>query len=274
MKHLNLLFIGGMLWSSCSVGPQKTEPIQIENSFVKSQLHTENAVLWQQSAAEYKALCYQTYTLAKLQLEQKLHAHAFPYEKKPAIVMDLDETVVDNSFFNAQLLLDNEEYSKSKWKEWSDLEKAGAVPGAVDFIAFAQGKGVEVIFISNRRVSELQATKNNVEALGIVNIDSSHYYLRTEEGSKMNRRAKVSEDYEILMLFGDNLADFNEVFDKRSNLDRNKLVHEMSKEFGATFIVLPNVLYGEWEGSLYAYKYHWTPAQKDSIRKTFVVGYK
>ncbi len=274
MKYYSLVILAAVTLSGCSEITPETSSSTEREALTVSQIHTENSVLWQQTAAEYKALCYQTYNMAKLQLEQKLHAHAFPYEKKPAVVMDLDETVVDNSFYNAQLLLNGEGYSKETWKEWSDLEKAGAVPGALDFIAFAQEKGVEVIFISNRRVSELQSTMNNVAALGVQGVDSSNYFLRMDEGSKMNRRSAVSENYEILMLFGDNLADFNEIFDKRSNADRNALVAGMKDDFGSKFVVLPNVLYGEWEGSLYNYKYDWTLAQKDSIRKGYIKGYK
>lgn len=274
MKYYSLVLLAAVTLSACSEKTPETSHSSESTLIQDSQLHTENAVLWQQTAAEYRALCYQTYNMAKMQLEQKLHAHAFPYEKKPAVVMDLDETVVDNSFYNAQLLLDGEGYSKETWKEWSDLEKAGAVPGAIEFIAFAQEKGVEVIFISNRRVSELNSTMNNVAALGVTGVDSTNYYLREDEGSKMSRRASVMEEHEILMLFGDNLADFNEIFDKRSNTDRNALVAEMKDDFGSKFVVLPNVLYGEWEGSLYDYKYDWTATQKDSIRKVFIKGYK
>lgn len=274
MKYYSLVLLAAVTLSACSEKTSETSHSSDSTVIQDSQLHTENAVLWQQTAAEYRALCYQTYNMAKMQLEQKLHTHAFPYEKKPAVVMDLDETVVDNSFYNAQLLLDGVGYSKETWKEWSDLEKAGAVPGAIEFISFAQEKGVEVIFISNRRVSELNSTMNNVTALGITGVDSTNYYLREDEGSKMSRRASVMEEHEILMLFGDNLADFNEIFDKRSNTDRNALVAEMKDDFGSKFVVLPNVLYGEWEGSLYDYKYDWTAAQKDSIRKVFIKGYK
>lgn len=274
-NYLNILIISGVLMTSCSKNATEMDNSVIPSQKEKaSQGHTMNAVLWQQTAAEYNALCYQIYNMAKLQLDQRLHAHAFPYEKKPAIVMDLDETVVDNSRYNAQLLLDSENYTKETWKDWSDLAKAAAVPGAIEFIAYAQGKGVEVIFISNRRASEMESTMKNVLALGVTNVDSSNFLLRTDESSKMNRRAKISEDHDILMLFGDNLADFTEVFDKRTNVDRNDLVDQMHEEFGASFIVLPNVMYGEWEGSLYEYRYDWTFTQRDSLRNSFVLGYK
>ena len=276
MMKYNLLMLLALTFFSCSKQQQTDhKPLKTEKeSSKKSQTHTANALLFHQTAAEYKALCYQTYNLSKLILNQKIKAHSDTSNKPIAIVMDLDETVVDNSFYNAQLLLDSADYTQKTWKNWSDLAKAEAIPGAIDFIKYAQGLGVNVVFISNRRVAELKPTIKNLEKLGITNIDSNHYLLREKEGSKKNRRAQVSEKYEIAMLFGDNLADFTELFDKRSTSDRNNLVDSLHQEFGDKFIVLPNVIYGDWEGSLYNYKYNWTSAQKDSIRLQFIKGYK
>jgi 5'-nucleotidase (lipoprotein e(P4) family) len=272
MKYIVPFCLIFFSFSSCdSPAEVKVDAGNLE--IIDSQSHTVNAVLWHQTAAEYKALCYQIYNMSRVQLESKLDNHAFPYEKPPAIIMDLDETVVDNSFYNAQLALNKESYSKETWKEWSDLSHAGAVPGAVPFIAFAQSKGVKVIFISNRRIAELHSTIANVSKIGVQGVDSTDFLLRVDEGSKMNRRAQVFENYDVLMLFGDNLADFTEIFDKRSNADRNNLTDSLRTEFGSTFVVLPNVLYGEWEGSLYTYKYDWTAAEKDSIRNANITGY-
>jgi len=237
-----------------------------------NQNHSINAVLWQQTAGEYRALCYQAYNLAKIQLDKKLQEHAFPYEKSPAIVMDLDETVIDNSFFNAQLVLDSATFTKDRWKQWSDLMNAGEVPGAMEFIEYARSKGVNVIFISNRRVAEVSSTKTNLEKLGLTDLDTANFYFRTDGSSKKERREMVSENFDIMMLFGDNLADFTELFDKQSITDRNHVVDSLRAEFGSRFIVLPNTLYGEWESALFDYKYHWLPAQKDSIRLNWIKG--
>jgi len=231
-----------------------------------------NAVLWHQTSAEYKALCFQAYNLAKVQLDHKLEQHAYPYDLPPAIVMDLDETVIDNSYFNAQLIKDNRTFSKAAWKEWSDKVSATAVPGAIEFIKYAKEKGVTVIFISNRRTNELQNTKLNLEKLGLDNLDTNNFYFRVEEGSKKARREEVSKNHEIVMLFGDNLADFTELFDKKSVEKRNELVTDLQAKFGDAFIILPNALYGEWESSLFEYKYDYTEAQKDSIRMGMLQG--
>jgi 5'-nucleotidase (lipoprotein e(P4) family) len=264
-----LVLILGMIRCSAPV-PQPQNP---ETAVLPNENHTINAVLWHQTAAEYKALCYQTYRFAKYQLDEKLQNHAFPYDLPPAIVMDLDETVLDNSFFNAHMILDSLSYEKGLWKEWSDLKKAGAVPGAIEFIRYAQSKGVEVFFISNRRENELHATLVNLDSLGLPGVDTSHVLLRVDEASKKARRDVVSKDYEIMLFFGDNLSDFTELFDHLSHAERGHLVDSLKTEFGDRYIVLPNVIYGDWEGSLFHYQYDYSQAQEDSIRRSWLKGY-
>ncbi len=267
-----LLVFATVLLGRC--GMQSEEPIN-ENPVAEVQLqeHAVYAVLWHQTAAEYKALCLQTYNLARLQLDQRLREHAFPYDLPPAIIMDLDETVLDNSFYNAQLILDNDDYVRSTWKEWSDLANAGAVPGAIGFIKYAKSKNVEVIFISNRLHREVPATKINLEKLGLTDVDTLNFHFKMDESSKQGRRDEVSKEYDVLMLFGDNLADFSSIFDKRSLNDRSEIVDSLSQEFGSHFIILPNVLYGDWAGALMEYDYALDFEAKDSIRKSYLKGY-
>ena len=275
MKNLILglsIITIGLTTTNCNQSPQEVSS-QKTIEFESNQKHGLNAVLWHQTAGEFKALCYQSYNLARIQLDNKLQNHAFPYELPPAIVMDLDETVVNNSFFNAQLIKDNATFSKEDWNRWSGKMQATAIPGAIEFINYAKSKGVDVFFISNRRETELQNTKQNLENLGLTDLDTNFFYLRTDESSKMARRNEVSKSHEIIMLFGDNLADFTELFDKKSTTDRNQLVDSLQLEFGNSFIVLPNIIYGEWEGSLYDYKYDWSEKQKDSIRMEIVEGF-
>lgn len=273
----NILFVLsiitiGITTSNCSQPKLETNSqtiVEVE----ANQKQGLNAVLWHQTAGEYKALCYQSYNLARMQLDHKLQNHAFPYNLPPAIVMDLDETVVNNSFFNAQLIKDNTTFSKEEWKRWSDKIQATAVPGAIEFIQYARSKGVDIFFVSNRREIELKNTKLNLEALGLTKLDTNFFFFRTDESSKLARRNEVSKTHEIIMLFGDNLADFTELFDKKTTMVRNDLVDSLQNEFGSSFIVLPNVLYGEWEGSLFDYKYDWSESQKDSIRMEMIKGF-
>ncbi|MFW5808094.1 MAG: 5'-nucleotidase, lipoprotein e(P4) family, partial [Spirochaetota bacterium] len=107
------------------------------------------ATLWMQTSAEYRALCYQAFNIARYNLDNYLASAAS--SKKPAIIVDADETIIDNSAYQAHLIGRDYGYSSKTWNAWMDAAKARAVPGAVEFLHYAQSKGVEVFYITNRK---------------------------------------------------------------------------------------------------------------------------
>lgn len=230
------------------------------------------SVLWQQLSGEYKALCYQAFNLAKFQLDNML-LEKDEKGKPLAIITDIDETVLDNSPFNAKMIETDEEYSKDNWKRWGKLERAAAVPGALEFLKYAESKGVQIFYISNRYVEQEEETKANLRKLGFPFIDEQHILLRANTSGKEERRDIVLEENQVVMLIGDNLSDFADVFDDKSTDERNEIVANWKHKFGTSFIVLPNPMYGDWETKgLYEGKYNWTAVQKDSIRKVKLIS--
>ncbi len=201
------------------------------------------ATLYQQQAAEYTALCYQTYNLATLRLHQILEDKKS--EKPLAIVVDVDETVLDNSPFEAKSILENSDYP-TYWKEWCELANARAIPGALEFLSLAAKQGVETFYVTNRKVEFQQVSMKNMEDKGFPNVDDAHMLFRTDESNKENRRQKVLETHEIVLLIGDNLNDFTELFEANTESERAKNVEKLKAEFGKKFIVLPNAMYGAW----------------------------
>lgn len=235
--------------------------------------YSVQSVLWQQLSAEYKALSYQAFNLAKLQLDEMIAAED-QSDKPFAIVTDIDETVLDNSPYNAKMIEEDREYESVSWKAWGMLEQATAVPGALDFFNYAQSRGVEVFYISNRKEIQKAETMSNLKKLGFPYVDEEHFLLRTAESGKEARRQIVSENKNIIMLLGDNLSDFSDLFDDKSTKERNQVVEELKADFGKKFIVLPNPMYGDWEmNGIYEDSYQWTPAQKDSLRKAKLISY-
>ncbi len=105
--------------------------------------HTISALLWQQNSAEYKALCYQSFNIARRNLENIQSSEGKPY----AIITDIDETVLDNSPYNGMQVEKDKDYEKTDWSEWGKLQKAKALPGAVEFFNFADSIEVEVLYI-------------------------------------------------------------------------------------------------------------------------------
>jgi len=230
-------------------------------------------VLYQQTAAEYRALCYQAFNLAALRLNE------IPKKKfrkqKLAIITDLDETVLDNSYVEAQLIKDGKEFSNATWNNWLSKSDATAVPGAVEFFKEAKRKGAAIFYISNRDSSALQTTLANLIKLGLPDADLAHIMLQGKSSSsKEARRQMVEANYKVIMLLGDNLIDFMNIFEKGSVDERFAKTDLEKEEWGKRFIVLPNSIYGEWENALYNYERgKLNEAQKDALRKALLKGY-
>lgn len=241
-----------------------------EDPILSSSDHLTMATLYQQTAAEYRALCYQAFNVAKYQLDQNLKIMAL--QKQQAIVLDIDETVLDNSPHEAKCILNNALYP-AYWEEWMDASSAIAVPGVMDFLKYAESKKIEIYYITNRKEKYREQTLNNLKMLGFPNAENKYLMLKTDESSKKGRRDVVSVTNQIIMLIGDNLNDFSEVFEKKSVADRFKVTDEMKSKFGQYFIVLPNAMYGEWEGALYDYDYTQTSSQKNELRRKNLVDF-
>lgn len=222
--------------------------------------------VYMQKASEYKALCLQAYNIAF----EKLDSYVRQSSSKPfAVITDIDETVLDNSPYTVHQALKAAQYSDDSWKEWTAKTDCDTVPGALSFFKYASSKNVEVYYISNRLQAEASQTVANLKKWGFPNADEAHLLLKTTSSSKDARRASVKEKYNVLLYFGDNLGDFSGIFDHQSNEQRDALVKQNVNEFGSRFIVLPNAMYGEWQGALLRYNYKLSQKeQKDTIENS------
>ncbi len=238
MKKLFLVLlvpVMGMMMFSCKC-ETKTEEVKDNDAMLYSTLYV-------QRAAEYKALCYQAYNTAHLSLNEKIEN--YEGDKKLAVVVDIDETVLDNSPHAARSILENTSYPKY-WDEWCNLAEAKAVPGSLEFLKYAESKGVETFYISNRKAHLTAVTLKNLQLRGFPFANEDHILLRTSTSDKEERRNKVKETHDILIFCGDNLGDFSSTYDGQSTKKRNLLAFEQMNEFGSTYIALPNPTYGAW----------------------------
>jgi 5'-nucleotidase (lipoprotein e(P4) family) len=208
--------------------------------------------LYQQKAAEYKALTIQAYNIAHEKLDAYLHQQS---DKPFAVITDIDETILDNSPNAVHDALLGNIYSDSSWMTWSKRAEADTVPGAAAFFKYAAGRNVTVFYISNRSAQELTQTIANLQKYNMPYADAAHVLLKTTTSNKDERRALVTANFNVLLYFGDNLGDYKGVFDKQSTENRDLLVHQYAADFGNRFIVLPNPVYGEWVGALFHYRY-------------------
>jgi 5'-nucleotidase (lipoprotein e(P4) family) len=232
--------------------------------------HLTMAVLYQQTAAEYRALCYQAFNLARLQLDQNLKRMGLM--RQQAIVVDIDETVLDNSPYEAKCILDGVQYP-AYWDEWVELEQAEPVPGALEFLQYAESKGIEIFYITNRREKHRDATLRNLKKIGFPFAQNDFLLMRTDEAGKKTRRDQVAESRQIIMLIGDNLNDFSEVFEEQSVSDRFAYTDSLKAEFGTRFIVLPNAMYGDWEGAVLKYDNTKASFEKELMRRKALTGF-
>ncbi|HFS66597.1 MAG TPA: 5'-nucleotidase, lipoprotein e(P4) family, partial [Flavobacteriia bacterium] len=185
-----------------------------------------------------------------------------------AIITDIDETVLDNSPFNARMVINGDKFTRESWLAWGKELKAKPVPGALDFFTEAYNMGITIFYVSNRYDEQKPETIANLKKVGFPGVDENHVLLRKETSSKEPRRKQIAENFQIIMLFGDNLTDFSEEFEKQPTAKRNTLVEKMKDLFGKKYIVLPNPIYGDWETKgIFENSYEWTGKQKDSIRK-------
>ncbi len=221
------------------------------------------SAVYQQRAAEYKALCFQAYNIAKMRIEEAVkHSSAKPL----AVVTDIDETVLDNSPEGARAALQNQEFNAIAWKKWTAQALADSVPGAPDFFKYAASKGVTVFYITNRDEDERVATLKNLRRYNLPNCDDAHLLLRNGNSSKESRRQQVLAKYNVVLMCGDNLPDFDMLYDSRPNeASRNATTESLRKQFGNKYIVIPNPSYGDWEGAMFNFNYKLTEAQKDSV---------
>jgi acid phosphatase len=219
-----------------------------------------DASLWMQTSGEYRALCLQTYRLAAERLRRKVAA--LPKDgPAPAVILDLDETVLDNSPFQSWLYRNAVEYSDERWAVWEEKydREVLLVPGARDFIQQAEADGVTVFYISNRSEKYRPSTVRCLQRQGLSTRDLDRRLLLAGDGSdKTSRRRQVAARHRVLMLLGDNLRDFSEQFKaprvdpddvKAQNAaiaDRLRQVDDRRARFGDDWIVLPNPAYGEW----------------------------
>ena len=245
-------------------GAMAAETPEPEQPIGRESLHS---TLWMQIAPEYRANALQVYQLAGERIaapstasaatEQSAMAPDALARLPTAVVLDLDETVLDNTVYQARLIHDHAAYNNVSWGEWVGAGEAGAIPGAREFIAKARALGHTVFYISNRDCTAppptasdpcpaKTATMKNLVALGIDSrADPAHLLLRGEKpewnkSSKTSRRAFIGANYRIVALVGDDLGDFVDptVF----AADRERL----EPHFGTNWFVLPNPIYGSW----------------------------
>lgn len=231
-------------------------------------MDTLNAVAWTQTSVEYRASAMQAWSAARSALPRALKQRNWSAALEqtgnfrklpPAIIVDIDETVLDNSPAQARFLLEGDgRFDRGKWEQWTQEGAAKPVPGAVEFLREAAARGVTIFYLSNRAATESAGTLANLSRHGFPIAPQARgslgdsVLLRDEKegwgGDKTTRRKAVAEHYRIIMLCGDDLGDFLPARKSREERDRDTAAY--MGWFGQRWIILPNPMYGSWEDTL------------------------
>lgn len=250
---------------SCNQQSEKNEALQnkidsLENKLndYQSTEHMVQSMLWFQHSPEMQALYLQSYNAAKQALTYNLK-HKMHKGKKNAVVVDVDETILSNGLYDGWLCLSHQAYADSTWNAWVQNAIAEPLPGTVDFLNFASNLGCEIFYVSNRKKDPLfEPTLLNLQKFNLPCADEKHLLLKTDEDktpsgktTKEVRRQKIENElnYEILLLCGDQMADFDKAFDVLADGTEEQIkdsVNTYKEKFGSRFIILPNPVYCDW----------------------------
>jgi 5'-nucleotidase (lipoprotein e(P4) family) len=245
-----------------------------------------NAVLWQQQSVEYRLLAGQTYRSALVQLDRAIKDPAWdalpeadregPLQRglPMAVIVDVDETVLDNSAYQAGLVVRDLAYDEATWDAWVRQQAAPAVPGALPFLQNAAKRGVEVFYVSNRTQAQAAPTLANLQALGFPTADDAHFFGKgavvagcTGTGSdKGCRRRQVGRTHRVLMQIGDQLGDFVDIADN-SPAGREAAVSAYRGWVGERWFVLPNPTYGSWEPAAFGNQWTLPEAERRRLKR-------
>ena len=238
-----------------------------------------NATLWVTNSVEFKANAMQAYDLARIRLDQALADKNWTAATEqtgdyqnlpPAVILDADETAIDNGAYESWLIKAGKDYSSKTWGPWVADAEAKAVPGAVDFTKYADARGVKVFYVTNRTADQEEATRKNMEALGFAMGGNVDTFLMSKEkddwtSKKGTRRAFVAKDYRVLLLIGDNYGDFSDDFGG-SEADRAKSLEANMAHVGHDWIFIANPEYGSFESAPFLSDYKKSPDERRQLK--------
>ena len=228
-----------------------------------------NATAWFQTSVERDLVFREIYRAAGEKLATALADKSWdalprgdrdndPRALPPAIIVDVDETVLDNSPNQVRQIRKGGEFNDVDWDAWVQQRAAKPLPGALEFLNAAARQGVTVFYISNRSAAQSAATVDNLRQAGFPIAGSSQFLGKgtpvegcTAKGSdKGCRRRSVGRNYRVLMQFGDQVGDFVDIAANTGD-GRRAAIAPYIDWVGERWWTLPNPVYGSWEPALF-----------------------
>jgi 5'-nucleotidase (lipoprotein e(P4) family) len=211
------------------------------------------AVAWKQTAAEYRALCYQAYYLARLQLDVALRGQKAG-DRPLAIITDMDNTMLHVGSYWGYLINENKDFfDDAIWDEWLPNNLVTAVPGSRDFFNYCSEKEVEVFYVTSRNQGErtYEYALTQLKYLDVPFADEDHLFVFRESSDKTPAREQIAEDFDVVVLLGDNLNDYKRDYYVKDVDERLALMERDRADWGSKFILLPNPTDGNWVRAIF-----------------------
>lgn len=236
------------------------------------QAETETmGLLWMRTSAEYRALAYQGYNVAMNAVKMAVTDPS--HQRKPlAIVLDADETVVDNTKLMGESIVNgNGRFDAPWWRQAVHQGKSQAMPGAVEFLNEVHKQGVEIFYVSNRYAPvNLDVTIQNFKELGFPSVDKDHVLLFEKDSDKQPRFDMIAKKYYVVVYMGDNAGDFPIGTKGKTLAERNGIIDAHKEDFGTTFVVFPNPAYGSWVSALAKGYQNLSPEEQKQVNNQYL----
>ena len=236
------------------------------------QAETETmGLLWMRTSAEYRALAYQGYNVAMNAVKMAVTDPS--HQRKPlAIVLDADETVVDNTKLMGESIVNgNGRFDAPWWRQAVHQGKSQAMPGAVEFLNEVHKQGVEIFYVSNRYAPvNLDVTIQNFKEQGFPSVDKDHVLLFEKDSDKQPRFDMIAKKYYVIVYMGDNAGDFPIGTKGKTLAERNSIIDAHKEDFGTTFVVFPNPAYGSWVSALAKGYQNFSPEEQKQVNNQYL----
>ena len=251
MKLLKTAILTVITSWAVTVGAQTSVPSKKDVDGANNALIS--AVAWKQTAAEYRALYYQGYNIAKMQLEKSLKNHK--RKNKPlAVVTDLDDTVLLPLSYWGYLINHNQDFfDDAVWDKWIPKNQMTLAPGAKEFFQFCVDNKVEVFYVSSRDQGEktFDYALTQIKLAGLPYADEHHVTILRDTSNKEKRQDEIAQNYQIALFLGDNLNDFRRKYYSKNVDERQTKMEEDKTHFGTDYILFPNPTDGHWVRAIF-----------------------
>lgn len=222
-------------------------PAPAPSSATAESLALPTSVRWTRGSAEHRMLFEQVYAGATRALDSLVRAQDVG---EWAVILDADETIIDNSEYQRRRALLDSGFTASSWSAWVAERAATTLPGARQFLSHVRDRGGRVVIVTNRTQAECPDTRANLEALELAT-DLVLCRVDGPQGSDKNARFAAVQSgnaavgfppMNVLLWVGDNIQDFPALTQAARDAGP-----EVISLFGRRYFILPNPMYGSWD---------------------------